>query len=300
MMDIMVSVICTNYNKGQYIQNALDSFLKQETNFPFEIICVDDASTDQSKNIIQQYANNYPEKIRAFFHSENIGITKTWIQICKEAKGKYIARCDGDDYWLDPLKLQKQVDFLESNSQSNWCTCDFCIIDENGKIQVEHAFESNKIPLITTFEDMLIYKGFTCPSSWLIDTKLMNEVNAIIDEEATDDTFNIQLEFFLRTKLDYIPEQMTAYRVLSGSDSRPESKESIEKRFKGLLKAQLYYLEKNINLDYLLLSKRLLEKDNQNDIAHIIQNLDKKLLVKQFEQLEETLLSIKKALINEQ
>ena len=94
-----VSIICTNYNKEKWIAEAIDSFLSQTAEFDFEIIIVDDASTDSSRQIIKDYAKKYPQKIRAFFNQKNKGITKTWIAICQEAKGEYIARCDGDDVY---------------------------------------------------------------------------------------------------------------------------------------------------------------------------------------------------------
>ena len=83
-----VSVICTNYNKGKWIADAIDSFLRQKTNFEFEIILVDDCSTDESVDIIRNYGQRYPDKIRTFFNSENQGIAKTWVAICKEARGQ--------------------------------------------------------------------------------------------------------------------------------------------------------------------------------------------------------------------
>ena len=109
-----VSIICTVFNKEPWLKKTIDSFLAQQTEFSFEIILVDDASSDGSRSIIQDYQANYPDLIRAFYQDENQGIAKTWLAICKEARGQYIARCDGDDFWLDPLKLQKQVDLLES------------------------------------------------------------------------------------------------------------------------------------------------------------------------------------------
>ena len=73
-----VSIICTNYNKGDWVREAIDSFLNQETNFDFEIIIIDDASTDHSYEIIQEYQNKFPEKVRTFRNEVNLGITKTW------------------------------------------------------------------------------------------------------------------------------------------------------------------------------------------------------------------------------
>ena len=239
----MVSVICTNYNKGDWIKSALESFLKQKTNFEFEIIIIDDASTDNSVEIIKQLAKDN-SKIRLFFNKKNLGIAKTWIKICKEARGKYIARCDGDDFWTDEHKLQKQVDLLEKSKDSKWCNSDFSAINEKGDLIRENCFKNNFVSMPTSFTEMLISKGFTNPSTWVVETKLMQEINKIIDPETADDTFNIQLELFSRTKLTFLPDNTACYRINQGSDSRPTNFLKLKDRNDNLLKTQLHYLQK--------------------------------------------------------
>ena len=118
MSEVTVSIVCTNYNKGPWIVDAIESFLRQKTNFVYEIIIIDDKSTDNSPEIIKKYAEEHSDKIRAIFNRKNLGITKTWKKVCRQANGKYIARCDGDDYWIDNYKLQKQVDALRKNRKS--------------------------------------------------------------------------------------------------------------------------------------------------------------------------------------
>ena len=200
-----VSVICTNYNKGKWIADAIDSFLRQKTNFEFEIILVDDCSTDESVDIIRNYGQRYPDKIRTFFNSENQGIAKTWVAICKEARGQYIARCDGDDYWIDDEKLQKQVDLLETTPNSKWSNTEFDMVDSFGRTTQADVFKNQVIPLLTSYEEMLVLKGMTMASTWLVDTDLMREVNDLIDINTADYTFNIQLELFRRTTLIFLP-----------------------------------------------------------------------------------------------
>lgn len=131
-----VSIICTNYNKEAWIEEAIQSFLNQKCNFEYEIILVDDASSDRSPQIIERYAKLFPEKIKTVFHQENLGITKTWIEVCKLAQGDYIARCDGDDYWTDEYKLQKQVEILDKSETSSWSCSDFDIISESGSFVI--------------------------------------------------------------------------------------------------------------------------------------------------------------------
>ena len=122
-MQPVVSVCITTYNHAGFIAECLDSVLMQETDFPFEIIVGEDESTDGTREICIQYAEKYPDKIRLFLRSEKDKIyingnksgRYNYLENLKAAKGKYIATCDGDDFWTDPLKLQKQVHFLEAN-----------------------------------------------------------------------------------------------------------------------------------------------------------------------------------------
>lgn len=198
-----VSIICTNYNKGDWVREAMDSFLNQKTIFDFEIIIIDDASTDHSYELIQEYQNKFPEKVRTFRNEVNLGITRTWKKVCQEAKGQYIARCDSDDFWTDPLKLQKQVDLLDASTDSLWSNTEFDMVDLDGNLIQKDAFASKALPLIDSYEEMLVMKGMTMASTWLVDTALMQDVSAQISDTAADDTFELQLELFKRTKISF-------------------------------------------------------------------------------------------------
>ncbi|MDO9390504.1 MAG: glycosyltransferase [bacterium] len=120
----LVSIVCTTYNQIKYIKKAIDGFLMQQTDFPVEIVIHDDASTDGTDRIIREYAGKYPELIFPIFQTENQfarGNGLVAIKAFGAARGKYIALCEGDDYWTDRHKLQKQVDFLESNPDYSIC-----------------------------------------------------------------------------------------------------------------------------------------------------------------------------------
>ena len=261
-----VSIICTVFNKEPWLKKTIDSFLTQQTEFAIEIILVDDASSDGSRSIIQDYQANYPNLIRAFYQDENQGIAKTWVAICKEARGKYIARCDGDDFWLDPLKLQKQVDLLESKPDCKWSNTDFDIYDEHGNFVSKAGFANHTIPLADTYEKMLATRGFTMASTWLVDRDLMLEVNQELDLTTSDDTFNLQLELFQRTSLAYLDEATVAYTINQGSDSRPCDFRKLERRFHKLLQTQFAYLDKYPNADFKEMTKILLDRTNTYEI----------------------------------
>ena len=261
-----VSIICTNYNKGDWVREAIDSFLNQKTNFDFEIIIIDDASTDHSYEIIQEYQKKFPEKVRTFRNEVNLGITRTWKKVCQEAKGQYIARCDSDDFWTAPLKLQKQVDLLDASTDSLWSNTEFDMVDLDGNLIQKDAFANKALPLIESYEEMLVMKGMTMASTWLVDTALMQDVSAQISDTAADDTFELQLELFKRTKISFLSDSTTVYRMNLGSDSKPMTLETAERRFTGILDSQIKYLNKYPDQDIQRISHLALVKDRDLDI----------------------------------
>lgn len=120
-----VSICCTAYNHVDYIRQCLDGFVMQKTSFPIEVLIHDDASTDGTQDIIREYADKYPDIIIPIYQTVNQyskGVKVSLIYNYSRAKGKYIALCEGDDYWTDPYKLQKQVDFLESHPDYVMCS----------------------------------------------------------------------------------------------------------------------------------------------------------------------------------
>lgn len=135
MIKPLVSICCATYNHAPYIRQCLEGFIMQKTNIPFEIIINDDCSTDGTTEIVKEYAQKYPDIIKPIFHEENQyskGIKALTTYVYPKAKGKYIALCEGDDYWVDPLKLQKQVDFMEEHSDYILCGTNGLILWDNG------------------------------------------------------------------------------------------------------------------------------------------------------------------------
>ncbi|HKR82357.1 MAG TPA: glycosyltransferase [Candidatus Saccharimonadales bacterium] len=116
-----VSVVTVCYNQEKYIEAALKSFVMQKTDFPFEVIVSDDCSTDKTPQIIKRYAEKYPDIIKPVLRKKNLGVVKNNIEAIKATTGTYVALCEGDDFWTDPEKLQRQADFLDTHSDYAVC-----------------------------------------------------------------------------------------------------------------------------------------------------------------------------------
>lgn len=136
--EIMVTVQCLTYNHAAYIKQCIDGFLMQKTSFKFEVIVHDDASTDGTTEILKEYASKYPDIIKPIIETENqyikVGFSGIFTLMNQKSNGKYIAYCEGDDYWIDPLKLQKEVDFLEENPDYGLVHTYFNYVDVHDRV----------------------------------------------------------------------------------------------------------------------------------------------------------------------
>lgn len=153
MSKYTVSIFMLTYNQEQFIVQTIESVLMQQTNFSCQLVIGEDCSIDTTRQICESYAQQFPDKIKLLAPLEkNIGLIANYMRTIKECDGKYVAICDGDDYWIDPYKLQKQVDFLENNS-------DYAIVYSRvRKLFPDGTFkESTHIPqkTSTSFEDLI-------------------------------------------------------------------------------------------------------------------------------------------------
>ncbi|HEY8895656.1 MAG TPA: glycosyltransferase [Niastella sp.] len=140
----MVSVCILTYNQERFIRQCLEGVMMQQTSFAFEVIIGEDCSTDNTRSIIKEYEERYPGIIKPIYHQKNVGPQRNAYEFCwPKLTGKYIAVCEGDDYWTDPYKLQKQVDFLEKNQEFVMCFHETNTVDENNsvirKVEIGHS-----------------------------------------------------------------------------------------------------------------------------------------------------------------
>ena len=177
----MVTIQCLTYNQEAYIRDCLEGFVMQKANFRFEAIVHDDASTDGTADIIREYAEKYPDIIKPIFeavnqYSKHDGSLQRIMD--EHTHGKYIAYCEGDDYWIDSLKLQRQVDFMESNPEYGLVRTNVNRLYQDTK-KIEKDLFSNKewCKNKDTYEDYILRHWFAAPCTWLWRTDQRRDEN---------------------------------------------------------------------------------------------------------------------------
>lgn len=230
---IMVSIWCRTYNHVKYIRDALDGFILQRTNFRFQVVVFDDASTDGTSDIVREYAEKYPELIIAIIAEEN-----TWHRPRNENHkmsrgiwerhlvGKYISYCEGDDFWIDPNKLQIQVDYLEEHPECMMICHDAVVIDySNFKIYPHHTYFEERY--LTEEEVIIQYRGDFPTASTTIRRDLFNLSGFFAQCPLGDYTH--ELYAITKGKIYFSPRIMSVYRSMhEGSWCRAHS-DNIEK-----------------------------------------------------------------------
>ena len=216
MDEIIVSICCITYNQENYIKQTIESFLMQEVNFKYEIIIHDDASTDNTPFIIKEYQLKYPHLIKPIYQTENQyskGVSVLSL-VMQKSVGKYIAICEGDDFWIDPLKLQKQVEYLQSNYDCTLVTHAAIMVDRNGhklKRKIQPYSESR----VCDIRDIIMGDGgFFSTNSMVFKSELGKALPTFYYNSPVRD-YPLTIFLSLKGNVYYINEEMSAYRVIS-------------------------------------------------------------------------------------
>lgn len=211
--NVKVSIVCDTYNQEDYIEDALKSFINQKTNFDYEILVHDDASNDNTASIIKEYANRYPDLIKPMIQKENQyskGVSIMDIQL-ERAKGKYIAFCEGDDFWTDEHKLQIQYDILEKHPNIDMVAHDVVTIDGKTKEKKGMISPSNRERILTIEEVLLGGGGYLGTNSLFFRKEILFPKPPIRKKLELD--YTIQISGALKGGVYFIPKVMSAYRV---------------------------------------------------------------------------------------
>jgi glycosyltransferase involved in cell wall biosynthesis len=212
--EIMVSINCITYNHENFIADAIESFLMQKTNFEYEILIHDDASTDRTQEIIKEYELKYPRLIKPIYQTENQyskGI-KVGDLNRKRAQGKYIANCEGDDYWIDPYKLQKQVDYMQKHPECSLCVHATYKVLPN-KIKSKSHIRPNKGNKTYSVDEIILAGGGLFATNSMLYPSVFNNNRPKFLESAPIGDYPLAIYLALHGTVYYIDEFMSAYRV---------------------------------------------------------------------------------------
>lgn len=229
--EILVSVICNAYNHGPYIAAALDGFLMQQTDFPIEILVHDDASTDETAAVIRRYAARYPEKILPVFQEKNQysqGVDINAAFQYPRVRGRYIAVCEGDDFWTDPRKLQRQVEAMEAHPEADLCAHAAALLNAVTGERIRAVAPRDRDGVIPPEEVIAGEGGFVATCSLLYRAELNREIPRFRRELPLD--YALQIQGSLRGGMIYLAEEMSAYRYLVPGSWSARQQGALERR----------------------------------------------------------------------
>ena len=221
---VKVSVLCLAYNHEKYIRQCLDGFVMQKTDFSFEVLINDDASTDGTADILREYEHKYPDIFRIVYQKENQfvkGIDFFRRILGPMVRGQYVAVCEGDDYWTDPLKLQKQADYLDSHPSYGMCfTRSLRHFDDNSKPDSYFPFEGYNDQIIKesyTFAELVKYGNFMDTATVMYRWRFHEDPLSYIPEQVLPGDYFWHLLHAQKGDIGFINEPTAVYRRNSGS-----------------------------------------------------------------------------------
>ncbi len=217
MNDVKVSIICNTYNQESYIRDALNSFVMQKTNFEFEVLVHDDASTDNTAKIIKEFEEKYPDIIKPIYqtenqHSKKVPISKTYGY--PRAKGKYIAFCEGDDYWTDEYKLQKQYDVLENHPEIDMCAHAANMVCADNTDEVLREIKPSETETILITDEVIKGGGgYLATNSLFYRKSIYENAPSFMNKLSID--YTLQIAGSLNGGIYFLTDNMSDYRFMA-------------------------------------------------------------------------------------
>jgi glycosyltransferase involved in cell wall biosynthesis len=263
---MLVSVCINTYNQANYIAKALEGALMQKTTFPFEILLGDDESNDGTTDICRKYAKKYPTKIRLFLRSRKDVLyvngratgRSNMVKLWNDSKGKYIALCNGDDYWIDPYKLQKQIDFLETNPEYGLVHTGYNILKNN---TISKISALNPMPTGDIYNELL-EMSFIGLLTVIFRKDIYNTITPVIEPIFNKTLMGdriLWLAMSRESKVHYLPDITAIYRRHDKSVSANTTIERAKSFFESSYYIRFYFIkkfgckketEKKVYLDY--------------------------------------------------
>lgn len=248
MQELMFSVLVVTYNQEKYIAQTLDSILNQVHNYKYEIVVGEDCSIDNTKKIIEEYVEKYPDIIKPIYNNPNRGLINNYFNVIAHCKGKYIMQCAGDDYWL-PGKVTRQIEFMECNLDIGLCYGKSKVWKESAQLYEcndlgldgesfnKMLLDGNKIPALTV-----------CMRSELIKSYI-EEVKPLEKKWLMED-LPMWLWFYKNSKVKFDEECMAVYRIIENSVSHSNDEQKELDFRKSIYDVREFYAKKyNIKLE---------------------------------------------------
>jgi len=251
----MISVGVMGYNQEKYVRQTMDSILSQQCSYPFEIVVGDDASSDNTRKILEEYQQKHPDIIRILPKAPNKGVLRNYADVVKACTGKYIAFCHCDDYWHDPLKLQKQVDLLEANPGYGLVhtDADFYLENSQTTISCYHAKTHPGMPEGDVFEALLTSQfSITTPTALYTKAAMDTYVDFEEFERAgfLYEDLPTWLELSKHVKVKFLKDSTSTYRVIDNSHSHPNDGDRKLYLLQGHYNMKTYFIRKyNVSAD---------------------------------------------------
>lgn len=205
-----VSVSLTTYNQERYVGIAIESVLAQVVDFPMELVIADDCSTDRTRGICREYQQKYPQRIRLIERETNLGAVPNYLETFQACAGDYVAFLEGDDFWTDPRKLQKQVEFLDTHPDFAICCHNVSVVDEHGGVKQDLLLHG--VPEVSTVEDLCRGHDYISTPSCMVRNHLLKEIPRwLYALEGCD--WPLDILHAEKGKIRFFKEPMAAYRI---------------------------------------------------------------------------------------
>lgn len=243
MREILISVVIPSYNRANTVGQTIESIINQQVNAEIEIVIGDDCSTDNTREVLLQYREKFPNIIRIFFWEKNIGLGANWASCVKECRGKYICNCDNDDYWHNPNKLQLQLDYMESHPKSNVLITNHRKHNrDTGVITEERAYINRDISL----QDAMWGGCDFCNATIMYRADFMKahlDLDEFIRRRLSLQDWPAWVILAAYTDFDVLPVSTATFGVETVSITRPDTYERLENRYHGDAKVYEYLCE---------------------------------------------------------
>lgn len=230
---ILISVVIPSYNRADTVGQTIDSILAQKVDADVEIVIGDDCSTDNAREVLTRYKEQHPDVIKLLFHEQNMGLGANWATCVKACKGKYICNCDNDDYWHNENKLQIQLDYMESNPQSNICITNHRELNRTtGELKECEA----KIDRSVDIQTAMWYSGHFCNATIMYRADFLKthlNLDEFIKRRFTLQDWPAWVVLTAYTDVDLLLESTATWCFETVSITRPDSVERYAKRLDG-------------------------------------------------------------------